>query len=263
MKSILKILLIFFAAFVVKAGVEDPFEQLSSWQFVDLRGDGDYTKVFTLNAPAGKVYLTNWVQNWNNVIPLDAVFNMTKYGYIDAAKIGENPNLAWSDYESYITWSNKSTTDVTYYDDANPDTKVTAKAYLLDEFEEETEVYIVMHTTGIDTPHEYIDSYQKVDGQEGTDDTILAARKAGENDDNNHNSINADLVNAPSTKIRDLAGNFIVNFGLTNGGQREFVAIYEKPTYVSGHPLPVGFIANFLAIGTVVVGSITSKKRRY
>ena len=57
---------------------------------------------------------------------------------------------------------------------------------------------------------------------------------------------------------QDAAGNQIANFGLTNGGQREFVAVLEKTT--KGQPLPGMILAGLLSLGTVAAGKKMRKR---
>ncbi len=238
----------------VFAGVEDPFVQLNSFIFIKDTSE-PYKQPFYLKVTdTGKVYLTNWVLDWNiDPAPLGDVFDMTDYGYI--VKNSESGGFQAGA---------GSIKDVTYYNDDNPNEKVTTPGYLLGEFEKDTELFIVMTTKEEETDdfkNGKITSNEEIPDKDNIPEGArLAARKDGQNDENNIQSIeDMELVYADPIAHQDLAGNQIVNFGLTNGGQREFVAVLEK-TPTKGQPLPGMILAGLLSLGTVAAGKKMRKR---
>lgn len=238
MKKIVSMILILMTISVL-AGVVEPFKQFTQTDYTDYNKPGQNwtsANVFTLNVKANTtVWLSNYVRSFYEPIPdlHGNVFNMEKYGYIYKNDL---PNLSQANgsYDSLIHWANGETNTITYTYSANPAITNTATGYLLDEFKEDAEIYLVMTTLAQDGG-ETVDTFQFVYDNENN--TTLLSRQ--------HN-------------ILDLADNVRVNFGV-NGvyGGREFVAVYDSTNGSSGHggpsgqPLPGLMFASLLSFGTV------------
>ena len=237
MKKSLIVLFSLFA-FISFAGVEAPFVQFAPEDYCNphyFRTDQNWldAQLITLNVHGGtNVWLSNYVQSFYEPIPdLNGnVYNMNagKYGYIFKDDIS-NFNILKSDYSQYIQWSDGTTTEITYTYDADPSITNSTKGYLLDYFDEDAEIYLVMTTLPVDG-NETVDSYQYVAG--GPEDTTLQSR---------------------SHAYNDLAGNVRINYGINSTTlgytAREFVAVYDSP--VAGQPLPGVFASLVLGFGTI------------
>ena len=227
------------------AGVVEPFKQFTQADFKDAAKPGqDWStaNVFTLSVKANTtVWLSNYVSSfyWPKPIPdLDGnVYNMAagKYGYIyknDLPSL-DVPN---GSYDSLIHWANGETTTITYTYTPDPSITNSTTGYLLDEFKEDAEIYLVMTTLASDGG-ETVDTYQYV--QDADHDTTLLSRQ--------HNTL-------------DLADNVRINFGIDSVAvgpiAREFVAVYTSTgstggTSSSGQPLPGLLFAGMLSLVTV------------
>jgi|GEM_PF-2284044 len=234
MKKIASMMLLL-AAVSVLAGVAEPFRQFTQADFSDAAKPGQgwsSARVFTLSVKANtSVWLSNYVRSFYEPIPdLNGnVYNMAggKYGYIlknDLPKL----DLANGSYDSLIHWANGKTNTITYTNSTNSVTN-SATGYLLDEFKEDADIYLVMTTLAGDGG-ETVDTYQFV--RDADHDTTLQSRQ--------HNTV-------------DLAGNVRINFGINDVGH-EFVAVYggvEGSSSPSGQPLPGLLFAGMLSLGTV------------
>lgn len=176
------------------------------------------------------VWLSNYVASWYEpVLPLDGnVYDMgnMKYGAYEV-----NGSKSWI--------GNGETTTVEYGDGAGHSNDTTA--YFLGHFEGGEEVYLWLTTLPADD-HEAVSTEQLVyDGV----DTILASRVDG---------------------THDIADNVRINFGLTNGYSREWVAfgVSDENSAVvpSGGPLPGLMTVSILAFGTVLGASRLGKKKQ-
>jgi len=241
------------------AGVLDPFKQFTKpentsegYYYADIiRAEQPNAPIIKMHVPEkSTVWLTHIVDTWNDVtltVPdLSTVYDMGehKYGYIYASAI-DGLDAEKSTYQDLINWSSPENNIVTYTIDNPPEFKegttdlleVKAKGYLLDSFDEATDIYLVM------TPlneTEDVDSYQFADdGEGGHEETILESRK------------NSEL---------DKASNIRVNFGIHTADEREFVAVYEKIETedigggASGQPLPGLLLTGLLSLGTLAAG---------
>ena len=243
MKKIVSMMFLIVAASAF-AGVLEPFKQFTQADFSDAMKPGQpwaSAMVFTLNVKANtSVWLSNYVRSFYEPIPdLDGnVYNMSpvKYGYINKNDL-PSLDLANGSYDSLIHWANGETTTITYTDSTNTLTN-TATGYLLDEFKENADIYLVMTTLASDGG-ETVDTYQYV--QDANHDTTLTSRQ--------HNTL-------------DLAGNVRINFGI-NDVAREFVAVYtgvDNASAPSGQPLPGLLLAGMLSLGTVFAAAKIRKR---
>lgn len=237
-----KFILILFVACLAMAGVEEPFVQFYNYcEPHTLRSDQNWfgAQLISLNVTAGNsLWLTNYVKSWYEPIAdLGNVYQMSgenKYGYIYKNDIA-GLNVEKASYADLIHWSDGETTEVTYYADSNPALKQSTTGYLVDYFDENAEIYLVMTTLQADGG-ETVDSYQYV--QDGVHDTTLVSRQ--------HNTT-------------DLAGNVRVNFGIDSDSEgliaREFVAVYNRTEDIgggmSGQPLPGMLTSCLVALGSI------------
>ena len=171
-----------------------------------------------------------------------------KYGYIYKSDFPTGDNgepiltLPNGSYNDLIHWANGDTTTITYYYDPNPDITNYTTGYLLDTFDEDAEIYLVMTTLPTDGG-ETVDTYQYV--QDANNITTMVSRQ--------HNTL-------------DLANNVRINFGIDSASEgligREFVAVYSGTggTIISGQPLPGLLFAGLLSLGTVF-GAAKLRKR--
>lgn len=249
MKKIVSLMLILATASVL-AGVVEPFKQFTQADFTDTAKPGQSwasANTFTLSVKANtSVWLSNYVSSWYDPKPLPAldgnVFNMAagKYGYIyknDLAAL----DMANGSYDSLIHWANGETNTITYTNPLNPSITNYTTGYLLDEFKEDAEIYLVMTTLAGDGG-ETVDTYQYV--QDADHDTTLLSRQ--------HNML-------------DLAENVRINFGIDSVAvgpiAREFVAVYTGAgsssggTSPSGQPLPGLLFAGMISLVTVLGAS--------
>lgn len=237
MKKFVSIVLILMTISIF-AGVVEPFKQFTQADFTDtMRSEQPWNsaRLFTLSVKANTtVWLSNYVRSFYEPIPdlHGNTFNMSpmKYGYIYKNDL-TSLDLEKGTYDSLIHWANGETNKITYTYSANPNITNTATGYLLDEFKEDADIYLVMTALDIDGS-ETVDTYQFVKDTEH--DTILQSRQ--------HNTF-------------DLADNVRINFGINNG--REFVAVYDSTKGSnshggpSGQPLPGVLIAGILSFGTI------------
>lgn len=233
-------------------GVMQPFRQFDQSDYAESRRSEQNwlgAQMITLNVHAGTgVWLSNYVCSWYEPIAdLNGnVYDMNpgRYGYITKSEVE-----AYGDsYRDHVHWSNGYSLDVIYYDDANPGITNSTKAYFLDYFETDKEIYLVMSTIPVDGA-ETVDSYQFV--YDADHDTTLVSRL-----DNTH----------------DLANNVRVNYGIgeneSNYIGREFVSIYDGTLdyneirgQTAGGPLPGLMTVCLLSLGTVG-GCSAFRKRR-
>ena len=231
------------------AGVVEPFKQFTQADYHDyvkpgLENDA-YAKMITLSVKADtNVWLSNYVNNWYNVPDLHGdqydMLGEKKYGYIFKSDLPD-ASIQNRTYADKIHWADGDTTVITYYDDANPDRKVSTTGYFLDHFDDAAEIYLVMTTLEQDG-NETVDSFQYVQAMDP--ETTLVSRQ--------HN-------------LEDLADNVRVNYGVPVG--REFVAVYDgldsypgKGGGAAGGPLPGLLFVGLLSTGTVF-GASRMKKR--
>ncbi len=245
--------MILFAA-VAFAGVKSPYTQFVRDDFtVERRADQNWlaANMVSMTVHAGtSVWLTNYISNWyGEVLDLDEKFDMSpgKYGYILASDFNGNTSLERSEYaENDVTihYANGKSEDVTYFYDANPATTKTTKGFFLDNFDEDTEIYLVMTSLPEDGGNQ-MDTYQYVQ-QDGHDATALVSREYGTNDQ---------------------AKNVRINLGYqgTQGNGHEFVALYGakvlEPVEPKGQPLPGVLMAGILSFGSIVAGKRLRKRR--
>lgn len=234
MKKIISMILILMTISVF-AGVVEPFKQFTQTDFTDtMRSEQPWNsaRLFTLSVKANTtVWLSNYVKSFYEPIPdlHGNVFNMgeKKYGYIYKNDL-TSLDIEKGNYDSLIHWANGETNKITYTYSPNPSITNTATGYILDEFKEDADIYLVMTALDIDGG-ETVDTYQYV--QDINHDTTLLSRQ--------HNTF-------------DLADNVRINFGINDG--REFVAVYNKTDggySPSGQPLPGLMFAGILSLGTV------------
>ncbi len=238
MKKIASMMLLM-AVVSALAGVVEPFKQFTQADFSDTMKPGQSwssAKLFTLNVKANtSVWLSNYVRSfYEPIADLNGnVFNMAggKYGYIYKSDLPKL-DLANGSYDSLIHWASGKTNTITYTNSTNSVTN-SATGYLLDEFKEDAEIYLVMTALASDGG-ETVDTYQYV--RDASHDTTLQSRQ--------HNTV-------------DLAGNVRVNFGINDLGH-EFVAVYsgvDRTPSPSGQPLPGLLFAGMLSLGTVFAAS--------
>ncbi len=258
MKKITSMILGLVAASAM-AGVVEPFKQFTQADFVDAAKPGQSVwfpaDTFTLSVKANtSVWLSNYVNSWFAPKPIPAlngnVYDMgaQKYGYIYKSDFPTGDNgepiltLPNGSYNDLIHWANGETTTITYYDNADSQYTNSTTGYLLDTFDEDAEIYLVMTTLPMDGG-ETMDTYQYV--QDANNATTMVSRQ--------HNTV-------------DLANNVRINFGIDSPADgltgREFVAIYGGTggTVVSGQPLPGLLFAGLLSLGTVF-GAAKLRKR--
>ena len=243
MKKIVSMMLLMVVASAL-AGVVEPFKQFTQADFSDAMKPGQpwaSAKVFTLNVKANtSVWLSNYVRSFYEPIPdlHGNVYDMTRYGYIYKNDL-PSLDIPNGSYDSLIHWANGETTTITYTASNNPAITNDATGYLLDEFKENADIYLVMTTLASDGG-ETVDTYQYV--QDAAHDTTLLSRQ--------HNTL-------------DLADNVRINFGIDNAGGREFVAVYSSTGDTpspSGQPLPGLLFAGMLSLGTVFAASKMRKR---
>ena len=235
MKKIASMMLLMAAASAL-AGVVEPFKQFTQADFSDAEKPGQgwsSASVFSLNVKANtSVWLSNYVRSFYEPISDlgGNVFNMAegKYGYIYKSDLA-GLDMANGSYDSLIHWSSGETNTITYTNSTNSVTN-SATGYLLDEFKEDADIYLVMTTLARDGA-ETVDTYQYV--QDDNNATTLQSRQ--------HNTV-------------DLAGNVRINFGINDMGH-EFVAVYRSAggtNSTAGQPLPGLLFAGMLSLGTVL-----------
>jgi len=238
MKKVVSLMLIVAAASAL-AGVVEPFKQFTQADFSDTASPEQNWRsayLFTLSVKANtSVWLSNYVRSFYEPIPdlQGNVFNMSaeKYGYINKSDLAKL-DMANGSYEALIHWASGETNTITYTYSANPNITNTATGYLLDEFKEDADIYLVMTTLARDGG-ETVDTYQYV--EDANHATTMTFRQ--------HNTV-------------DLAGNVRINFGINDVGH-EFVAVYSSVgngaggTAPSGQPLPGLLFAGMLSLGTV------------
>ncbi len=243
MKKLVSMMLILTVASVF-AGVEEPFKQFTQADFTDYnRSEQNWPSAapFTLSVKANtSVWLSNYVSSfyWPKPLPdlHGNVFDMTKYGYIyknDLATL----DLEKGSYDSLIHWGSGETTTITYTYSPDPSITNSTTGYLLDEFKEDAEIYLVMTTLASDGG-ETVDTYQYV--QDADHNTTMLSRQH---------------------EYLDLADNVRINFGIDSVADgpiaREFVAVYTGAgsstggTSPSGQPLPGLLFAGMLSLVTV------------
>lgn len=214
----------------------DHDEMPNGGDYIDISGNPaeSNTAKIRLHVSGGtKVWLTNWVSNWEEIPDLNVPFSMVdeqQYGYFK-----ENGGFVWSD---------GSTTSITYSESGENGThSVTTTGYLVDYFEDDSDIYILV------TPR---DNEQKpLDFTVDTKEEV-----ANENVDKRWDG------NGAVTDY-DLAGNVKVNFQLHTYGDRTFVAVFEQPfNQTAGQPLPGMMIASILAAGTVFAGKKMKSNRQ-
>ena len=238
MKKIASFVLILVVASAF-AGVVEPFKQFTQADFTDYnRPDQNwlYAAPFTLSVKADtSVWLSNYVSSFYYPKPLPDldgnVFDMSKYGYIYKNDLATF-DLEKGSYDSLIHWASGETNTITYTYTPDPSITNYTTGYLLDEFKEDAEIYLVMTALASDGG-ETVDTYQYV--QDANHATTLQSRQ--------HNTV-------------DLAGNVRINFGIDSVGAREFVAVYA-PT---GQPLPGLLFAGMLSLGTVFAAAKLRKR---
>lgn len=243
------IMMVLAMAAVAVAGVKEPFKQFTQADYTDYGKPGqDWStaNMFTLKVHGGSdVWLSNYVRSWYEPIAdlHGNVYDMgvVKYGYIYKDDMTSDM-LANGSYVDKIHWSDGATTDITYTDGIRENT---ATGYLLDYFENDAEVYLVMTTLPSDSG-ETVDTYQYV--ADADNETSMASRQ--------HNTL-------------DIAGNVRVNFGIDSEAEgrigREFVAVYDDTAYIrhtapAGGPLPGLVFVGLLSVGTIF-GASRLKKR--
>ncbi len=226
--------------------------------------------IITLQVKAGDtVYLTNYVGNYDHgegsQIPnlgdenYAAGFNMkaNHYGYVVVDK-GANGNLlldgslnghsdgyldGYGIYKSSvdpttdIVWGTGETTKVTYYS-ADGSYSQTTTGYLLDTFDKDAEIFIVMTPNGYDKP---VDSYNYVDDPYVFGSSILQSRQLN---------------------TEDQVDNVRFNFGTVDGVGHEFVIGYvaSNDPAPSGQPLP-GVLTSCL-VGLAAT-TIAARRRKH
>ena len=238
MKKFVSVILILMTLSIF-AGVVEPFKQFTQADYKDAaKPDQPWAEanVFTLSVKANtSVWLSNYVRSFYEPIPdlHGNVFNMGRYGYIYKNDL---PDLSIPNgsYNSLIHWANGETTTITYTSSSNPSITNDATGYLLDEFKEDADIYLVMTALAVDGG-ETVDTFQFV--KDCNNETSLISRQ--------HNTL-------------DLADNVRVNLGINYAGH-EFVAVYTSTNSSSGgtfrpsgQPLPGLLFAGMLSIGTVV-----------
>ena len=252
MKKLASMMLILTAVSAL-AGVVEPFKQFTQADFTDYNRseqNWQFAAPFTLSVKANtSVWLSNYVSSfyWPKPIPdlHGNVFDMTKYGYIYKSDL-DKFDAANGNYDSLIHWGSGETNTITYTYTPDPSITNSTTGYLLDEFKNDAEIYLVMTTLASDGG-ETVDTYQYV--QDADHDTTLLSRQ--------HNTL-------------DLADNVRINFGIDSVEDglvaREFVAVYTGAnggsggTSPSGQPLPGLLVAGMLSLGTVL-GAAKMRKR--
>ncbi|MBR5024699.1 MAG: hypothetical protein IKX48_06505 [Victivallales bacterium] len=178
-------------------------------------------QMITLSVQAGSsVYLSNYINTWYGTVEAlgtssyAAGYDMSagSYGYMIAEKTADGKVTT----DGVVHLANGATKDVTYKNPNGTETKTTT-GYLLDTFENDTEIFFVMTPNGYNSK---INSYLPV------------------NDPNNDPPVTSILASRQINTV-DLAGNIRVNFGTVDGVAHEFVLGYEAaPPSISGQPLP-------------------------
>lgn len=237
MKKFVSVILILMTLSIF-AGVKEPFKQFTQADYKDAVKPGQpwaEANVFTLSVKANTlVWLSNYVRSFYEPIPdlHGNVFNMGRYGYIYKNDLPDlsTPN---GSYNSLIHWANGETTTITYTSSSNPSITNDATGYLLDEFKEDADIYLVMTALAVDGG-ETVDTFQFV--KDFNNETSLISRQ--------HNTL-------------DLADNVRVNLGINYAGH-EFVAVYTgtdgsngRTPGPSGQPLPGLMFAGILSLGTI------------
>ncbi|MBR5077890.1 MAG: hypothetical protein IKX30_04025 [Victivallales bacterium] len=178
-------------------------------------------QMITLSVQAGSsVYLSNYINTWYGTVEnlgsdtYAAGYDMSAgaYGYMIAQKTADGKVTT----DGIVHPGTGETKDVTYKNPTGTETKTTT-GYLLDTFENDTEIFFVMTPNGYNSK---INSYLPVNDPKNDPPvtSILASRQIN---------------------TTDLAGNIRVNFGTVDGIGHEFVIGYEAaPPSSSGQPLP-------------------------
>ena len=255
MKKILFFVLAVFSL-TLMAGVQAPFVQYTAadYSFADkpTQETSQFSDMITLKVSAGQsVWLTNIIDTWYGENPgLDEIFDMgqNRYGYFKATDSIINAEIEKSDYAAngiQVKYGNGTTTSVTFYDDSLPTRTVTATAYLLDTFTQDTEIFLAM-TPLEPGSTELVDMYQFTTDA-AHEDTILQSRK-----------LTSHEIPYPSS-VPDFAGNVRVNFGTVTGGY-EFTVVFSDPIAPVGQPLPGLLVAGLLSLGTITLGSKAKKR---
>ena len=217
------------------------------YTYTDYNTDQEWkpAQMITLNVTAGStVYLSNYVSNWygemSNLGDVDyaAGYDMSrgKYGYV-YAEVDAN---GYARPVGDIHYADGTTKDVTYQNPTGPQTRTTT-GYLLDTFDKDAVIFLVMTPRGYDST---VNSYAPVNDPDNDPPTtsILASRQI-----NTH----------------DQTGQTRVNFGTVDGVGHEFVIGYEAsatpPMPPAGQPLP-GVLASCL-IGLGTAGVAARRKR--
>ena len=203
-------------------------------------------QMITLSVQAGSaVYLANYVSSWYWIPDLgdssNGAFDMSagKYGYVFAAKDANGKVSPVGD----INYATGDTKDVTFFSPDGTLSKTTT-GYLLDTFDKDAEIFLVMTPNGYS---EAVNSYDPVDNPNGDVpyESILASRQINTNDQTHQTR---------------------VNFGTTDGIGHEFVIGYEAAPPagggMSGQPLPGVLLCSLLSLGTVSATKRLRKRSR-
>ncbi len=202
-------------------------------------------QMITLSVKAGSaVYLANYVSSWYWGLDLGdpnyaAGFDMSagKYGYVFAAKDANGKVTPVGD----INYANGNTKDVTFF---SPDgtLSLTTTGYLLDTFDKDAEVFLVLTPRGYG---EAINTYDPVNDPDGEVpyNSILGSRQLNTNDQ------------TKQTRVQ---------IGMVGGIDHEFVIGHEAaaPGPVSGQPLPGVLLCSLLSLGTVTATKRLRKRSR-
>lgn len=240
-------------SFAAIAGVQAPFRQFAASDYIfndkPTQTNWEYSDMFSLKVPGGSdVWLTNITTTWYGTNPdLSTIFDMSSDGYgyykvVDGIKTELVEKSQYAEKGLTPVYGNGTTTKVTFYDDTLPTRTVTANAYLLGYFPEDTEIFLAM--TPLDTEaSELVDSYQFVNDP-AHESTFLQSRQF------------------TASGQLDFVGNIRVNFGtLSNPSGNEFTVIFGEHVPTAGQPLPGALISSVLMLGTIVAGKKMKSSR--